>query len=384
MEVIRREEPIPSLSRRTQALVLTMALVGTVNLGCNRERSPYGAPDRGAPAPSTNGVNAMNTYDRIDHGLSQLRDLAPREWARSRIACDIDADHRIHAIRIIGRQAEASPHVATIEYALVDPSCGAGPTWRPLTGKIFDPCEPWISTHGSAYVAGVLGGSEDSDLAVRYQAYEMFSIRPEASGTVVRPFNFGRIELPVPLALGPDGAVHALARKWFPPPVLPDAVALRVSVQRDGSTRMLADPVPGTDVVGSTAGDCAIHVASDGQIHIVYDGVRSGGTPWKGRLWHITLDATGALANEEDLGEAPHQPVVRRMLTAPDGRLLLLEVDADGSKLDGKISSLTGTDRPTARAAHYFVDRWLQLHEVRFDGAKPTYRGPTSIPNHRP
>lgn len=326
----------------------------------------------------------MNTYDRIDHGLSRLRDLAPRDWDQPKIACDVDADNRIHAIRITRRQGEASPHVATIEYALVDPSSSAGPTWHPLTGKIFDPCRPWISTHGSTYVAGALGGSEDSDLAARLLAYEMFVIRPEVSGATVQAFNFGRIELSVPLAIGPDGAVYALARKWFPPPAMPDATSLRLSVQRGGTARMLADPVPGTDVLTSFPGDPGLHIASNGTIHIVYDGVRSGGMPMKPRLWHLTLDATGALASVEDLGEARKQPVVRRVLTAPDGRLLLLEVTADGAALGGKLIPLTGTDRPAARADRYFVDRWLQLHEVRFEGTQPIYRGPASIPNHRP
>ncbi|MFS8067259.1 MAG: hypothetical protein ACMG6S_12885 [Byssovorax sp.] len=220
-------------------------------------------------------------------------------------------------------------------------------------------------------------------MAARLLAYEMFTIRPEVSGATVQAFNFGRIELSVPLALGPDGAIYALARKWFPPPAMPDAMSLRLSVQRGGTAHMLADPVPGTDILTSFPGDPGLHIASDGKIHIVYDGVRSGGTPMKPRLWHLTLDATGALASVEDLGEARKQAVVRRVLTAPDGHLLLLEVNTDGTALAGKIIPLTGTDRPAARANRYFVDRWLQLHEVRFDGAQPTYRGATSIPSHR-
>ena len=91
----------------------------------------------------------------------------------------------------------------------------------------------------------------------------------------------------------------------------------------------------------------------------------------------------GALASVEDLGEAPKQSVVKRVLTAPDGHLLLLEVNADGATLTGKLFPLTGTDRPSVNADRYFVDRWLQLHEVRFDGGKPIYHGATSIPAHR-
>ena len=326
----------------------------------------------------------MSTYDRIDHGLSKLRDLAPREWARPTIACDIDTDHRVHAIRIVGREGEESPHVATIEYALVDPSSTAAPAWRPLTGRIFDPHTPWISTHGSNLVAGVLGASEDSDLAARLLAYEMFSIHPEASGATIQAFNFGRVELFVPLALSSDGAVYALARKWFPPPAMPDAMPLRLSVQRGGATHMLADPVPGTEILTSLPGDPGLHIATDGTIHIVYDGVRNGGTPLKPRLWHLTLDATGVLTSVEDLGEALKQPVVRRVLTAPDGHLLLLEVDADGAKLAGRIIPLTGTDRSAACVDRYFVDRWLQLHEVKFDDGKPIYRGAALIPDRRP
>ena len=38
---------------------------------------------------------------------------------------------------------------------------------------------------------------------------------------------------------------------------------------------------------------------------------------------------------------------------------------------------------PSVNVDGYFVDRWLQLHEVRFDGGKPIYHGATSIPAHR-
>jgi hypothetical protein len=328
-------------------------------------------------------------YDQVLQALSRLADMVPRprtyipHYGRSKCTCLVDQNLVVHALRCARNPDDDAPAIRPLEYTTVRPGSTDPPVWQPVGGAVFNPAFPALAHQGDRWVAGVVCTPEASEQVLRTLAYQVLLIplgQPRATEATV---GLKRVSAAVRLALGPGGAVYTLGQQWYPPPALPRHIPLVLGISRGADSRVVVDPVPGTDTDGSHPRDSALHVTAEGQVHIVYDGFHAGTKGDRPFLWHLTLDGQGKLLGVEKLGEAPPDPVLTRVFRGPGRRLACLVVSATGEdrrKFSHRIYVLQGADPEPGPREQYFVDYWLQLHAVWFDGAAWQYKGPAGVP----
>jgi hypothetical protein len=162
---------------------------------------------------------------------------------------------------------------------------------------------------------------------------------------------------------------------------------LRIYSCRSGKSRPFALEVPGSLHDDSIPNDYAIRVGADGDVHIVYEGRRGDAPRVKKRLWHVTLDAAGALRSEIVLGSGVEHPYFTKIFAGPDARMYVLELYSDRREgdvspwvIEHRVIALNVADSVRGPAASFFIDPWLRVHAVWFDAGEPRYYGPVRAP----
>jgi hypothetical protein len=324
-------------------------------------------------------------YDKVSQALQRLRGMVPAQkhytphLTRTKLACVVDRQLIVHALRCAPNPLDETPTLRNLEYTVLDPNGSEMPTWRTIAHGIFNPAFPVLSFRGEQWIAGVVGTLAESKEALRLRSYHalLFSLEPQ--GVRLLGSGLERNSAAIRLGIGTTGSIYLLGQQWFPPPVSPKSIALRLAIYRNGASSILADPVPGTDTAGSYPSDSAMHISADESSHIVYDGLQTGVDRGKPHLWYVILDSAGKLQSTSDLGAAPRYPILTRIFSGPDGQLSLLIVyflkDQQGL-LAHKLVPLKGRDSEPGPSEHYFVDYWLQAHAVWFEKGTWYYTGP--------
>jgi hypothetical protein len=322
-------------------------------------------------------------YDTVKRALEKLAALVPshRTWAplltRAKVACDVGDDLVVYAVRAAARRDDDRAELRPLEAADVS---GSGPVvFSPLTPALYNPAFPVIARRSSARVVGAVAAREVSEERLKLRSFEALLVRP-GTGVQAPDPALDRVSDAVRIAPGSAGEVYVLAQGWYPPPSSPSRIPLRLFLHRAGSARPLADPVPGTDTPGSYPADAALHVSVDGRVHLVYDGLRPGMARGAApHLFHLTLDATGALEQARDLGEAQKAPVASRIVASPDGRLFFVAIHLADGALAPRVVRLEAHDDAGAPEP-YLIDPWLQPHAITFAGPTAEVYGPGTLP----
>jgi hypothetical protein len=168
---------------------------------------------------------------------------------------------------------------------------------------------------------------------------------------------------------------------------------LKLSKAREGKGKLLADPIDGTSEPKKTeqtkrsmVEHYSITTTADGNVHVVF--VSTDAEAWNTphHLWHFVLGPKGKTLQMHRISEVKDGGIMTRVFVGPAGAMTILYVHRvrQGRTLTAQLehglsqSPVKVTKRGPSN--HYFVDRWLQLHHVKFNDGKWTYRGPTSVP----
>ena len=368
-------------------LLMTATASGVSCTSCdNKEHAQgnYVLPHERMDEP---GPDVRASYESIRRAVAKVGNIERPNIGISpafhgnRVACEVDADRRLHVLRLPrAREPLGSGQPQVLEYAVI--SGDGNPIWRPLA-SVYRADAPVLLLEGERIVGGV-NGALNPQTGLRGKSFFVFPIGPDGEAQPVacidEPNAVGR------LATTDDGRVLVLSHEYINPLAEVSEIGLRLYSCRDGDTRVVAAPVSGSLHTKSVPKDYAIHVGTRGDIHIVYEGIRQESSPWQNALWHVTLDSKGALVSATALLEGIKFPYLTKVFAGPDSRLYVLEVYGGSGKAGPNdrfghrvVPLQVQVDQPGPEA-RFFVDPWLQVHAVWFQGGEPRYLGPTEIP----
>ena len=378
----RGEQPIPKVSLATTRGHALLLVLSVMTFGSCESFHPTGKTEKSEMVPlGYETVKRRLDYFAADRPIGEI--FSPLR-TRTRIAFSVDESLNLHVIRTANAPLGDESAIGPVEVAMIMPS-GDKPLFVPIINNVNNAAFPVIVHNGAQQVIGVVGSEDPSRDVVVLRAYEALVAR-YAIGTLAEPVAvMGRVSDAIRVTVAAGGEIYALGERWFPPPASPSYIALRLAAADKNGSRMVADPVPGTDVNGSFPLDMEVYASGDGLIHIVYDGRRQA-KQTESHLYHLVLGQSAKLEAVHDLGRSPRHPVITKVVCSPDGRLFLLVVyqtELDRKKFAHEIRPLEGIGQPGLHE-RYFVDFWHQAHVLWFDTAGGHYHGPGGVPSASP
>jgi hypothetical protein len=334
-------------------------------------------------------------YERVRRAVSKIgrRGMKATRFSPAipehRVACAVDEGLRLHVLRLPPtREPFGTGRSQPLEYAVIEGDDESPPTWRTLA-QIHGAEGPELSLRGRHVVGGVLGTLTPQDRRDELHGVSFLLFPVRAKGEALPTVCIKLIYKSGHMTVAPDGQIFVISQEYDDIDIPRDVngIGLRIYSCRSGKSRPFALEVPGSLHAKSFPDDYAIRVGADGDVHIVYEGIRGDEPRAKKRLWHVTLDAAGALRSEIALGSGVEDSYLTEIFAGPDAQMYMLEIYTERDQFDvgpwvieHRVIALNVADSERGPAASFFIDPWLRVHAVWFDAGEPRYYGPIGPP----
>lgn len=305
------------------------------------------------------------------------------QLTRNKVFCMVDKNLSLHVLRCGKNSFDDQPSMQTIEYTTIADE-NQQIVWQALNPTIFFPAFPVLALYEEKVFASVIGLLKNDQTNIDFSRYyaHFWTLNPEENNFLAThplPLNSA-----LKMAISPSGKISLVSTTWLPQVAIAQSRPLILSSYQNGEFAILANPVLGTDAIGSFPSDITIYITTKNEIHLVYDGFyKSLQENQVKHLFHLKLDTNGKILSVEDLGIAPKFPIISEIITAPNGSLYLLVIyfeEHNRQMLEHKIIKINGEEIESDRAEYYFMDTWLQIHKVWFEEEQIYYFGSDRIP----
>lgn len=334
-----------------------------------------------------------SAFDTVSQRLRLLDNL--RGPSTSMVPCipgrkpavEVDENLRIHALRTEPpRKAHDEDVLAPVLYTVIDTD--SPPRWRQVA-EVYRPESPVILFDGAQKTGAVLGAMTLKKSATA-GALLVFSLDSAMGTKVVSCAD--RAGSSVRMASDGNGSIVMVSHDDYDPIEDRYAAGLRVIRCGNGSGEVLAPVIPGTLHEKTFPEDYDIHVGPMGELHVVYEGVRSEAEAKGAQLWHLKLDSNGKLMESRPLANGVGLVYHLKLIAAPSGELFVFELygsrtpaNAISDKLNHRILPLGAMARSKGTGLNFVVDPWIQAHAIWFENNEPKHRGPDTMqPERRP
>lgn len=313
---------------------------------------------------------ANSNYQKLSRMLNLVRVMLPQQQhyhaqlTRSKLACAVDNNVNLHLLRC--GISSSDPGLA---YAVLNEN-DEKINWISLSPPILQSAFPTLSikddlVYGS--VAGFLKKDKIAEQLNRYQGHFFaLGIRPQFLGTYAQPINSA-----IKIAASSINKIYSVTTSWFPPVAMLSCYPVLLALHQHGESSILNEKLGGNIVAGNLPTIYALYITAQEEIHLIYDGYCENSRETEKELWYLTLTAHGQLKQTQNLGIAPRLPLISEIISSPEGKLfhLIISINEEDQKsLISRLVPLNGIDSKLGQAEYYFIDYWLQLYEVIFDG----------------
>ena len=355
--------------------------------------------DSGAARPAaTAGDQLPGSYSDIKTSVAGLGLLADDQigdpaLVNRRFAVEVDDQLSLHALRL--PPVPENPWYApsqTLEYTKVRAGEVGPASWTAIA-EVYAAKSPQLTIDRNVVVASVVGSnivlSPAEQMAGPPILLTIIGAKHDASPVVPMKSCVSRSSSSPRISMVDAANVAIVSHEYANPIYHVESRGLRVSLCDLSSLRASVEyGVSGTAYHRSELPDFAAYAISNELLHIVYTGVRAE-APSRLRLWHVAMNLRTATSVAMSLADGMSRPYMLRIFVGHDGRLYAFELfgneddESDDLRLLARVIPLGAPGAERGPSQRFFVDPWLQVHSLTFDGREHHHYGPTRRPGGR-